>query len=44
LYNQTNKLNYSNFAPVFFSTNIYYMDLPFMVSMKSDPSRYLWFD
>jgi heme/copper-type cytochrome/quinol oxidase subunit 2 len=44
LYNQTSKLNYTNFAPIFFSTNIYYMDLPFMVSMKSDPSRYLWFD
>jgi hypothetical protein len=44
LYNQTNKVNYSNFSPIFFSNNIYFMDLPFMVSMKSDPSRYLWFD
>jgi hypothetical protein len=44
LYNQTNKLNYSDFSPIFFSNNIYFMDLPFMVSMKSDPSRYLWFD
>jgi hypothetical protein len=44
LYNQTNKINYSNFSPIFFSNNIYFMDLPFLVSMKSDPSRYLWFD
>jgi hypothetical protein len=43
-YNQNKKTSYSNFSPVFFSNNIYYMDLPFMVSMKSDPSRYLWFD
>lgn len=43
-YNQIKKTNYSNYSPVFFSNNIYYMDLPFMVSMKSDPSRYLWFD
>jgi len=41
LYNQTNKLNFSNLSSVFHSNNIYYMDLPFMVSMKSDPSRYL---
>lgn len=44
LYKQTNKLNYSDLLPVFYSTNIYFMDLPFMVSMKGDPSRYLWFD
>jgi hypothetical protein len=44
LYNQSNKLNYSSVSPLFFSNNIYFMDLPFMLSMKSDPSRYLWFD
>jgi hypothetical protein len=44
LFNQSNKLNYSNLLPIFYSNNIYFMDLPFMVSMKSDPSRYLWFD
>jgi hypothetical protein len=44
LYNQTNKLNYSLLSSIFYSNNIYFMDLPFMVSMKSDPSRYLWFD
>jgi hypothetical protein len=41
LYNQTQKLNFSNLSNVFYSNNIYFMDLPFMVSMKSDPSRYL---
>jgi hypothetical protein len=41
LYNQTRKLNYSEMLPVFYSNNIYFMDLPFLVSMKSDPSRYL---
>jgi hypothetical protein len=44
LYNQTLKLNYSDLSPIFYSNNIYFMDLPFLVSMKSDPSRYLWFD
>lgn len=44
LFNQSQKLNYSNLSSVFYSNNIYFMDLPFMLSMKSDPSRYLWFD
>jgi hypothetical protein len=44
LYNQTQKLNYSILSSIFYSNNIYFMDLPFMLSMKSDPSRYLWFD
>ena len=26
------------------SLNVYFADLPFLTSMKSDPSRYLWFD
>jgi hypothetical protein len=43
-YNHSNKSNYSNLSPLFYSNNIYFMDLPFLVSMKSDPSRYLWFD
>jgi hypothetical protein len=43
-YNQNTKLNFSNMSSLFFSNNIYFMDLPFLVSMKSDPSRYLWFD
>jgi hypothetical protein len=41
LYNQTKKLNYSTLSPIYYSNNIYFMDLPFLLSMKSDPSRYL---
>ena len=26
------------------SLNTYFIDIPFLLSMKSDPSRYLWFD
>jgi hypothetical protein len=44
LYNQTNKLNFSDLLEVYYSNNIYFLDLPFLTSMKSDPSRYLWFD
>jgi heme/copper-type cytochrome/quinol oxidase subunit 2 len=44
LYTQAQKLNYSYLSSIFFTNNIYFMDLPFLVSMKSDPSRYLWFD
>ncbi len=44
LYNQVNKLNFSSLSSLFYSNNIYLIDLPFLVSMKSDPSRYLWFD
>lgn len=44
LYNSFNKLNFSNLSSLFYSNNIYFMELPFLVSMKSDPSRYLWFD
>jgi hypothetical protein len=40
-YNQTNKLNSSLLSPLYYSNNIYFMDLPFLTSMKSDPSRYL---
>jgi hypothetical protein len=41
LYNQTSKVSYSDLSSVFYSNNIYFMDLPFLLSMKSDPSRYL---
>jgi hypothetical protein len=44
LYNHSTKLNFSNLSPLNYSNNIYYMELPFLMSMKSDPSRYLWFD
>ena len=26
------------------SLNTYFIDIPFLLSMKSDPARYLWFD
>lgn len=38
----TNNFN-DNYA-IWNSMNIYFADLPFLLSMKSDPSRYLWFD
>jgi hypothetical protein len=41
LYNQTSKVSYSDLSSIFYSNNIYFMDLPFLLSMKSDPSRYL---
>jgi hypothetical protein len=44
LYNHSPKLNFSNLTMINYSNNIYFMDLPFLMSMKSDPSRYLWFD
>jgi hypothetical protein len=44
LYNHSRKVNFTNISSLFFSNNIYFMDLPFLVSMKSDPTRYLWFD
>lgn len=44
LYNHFNKLNFSNLILQRYSNNIYFMELPFLLSMKSDPSRYLWFD
>jgi hypothetical protein len=44
LYNQTSKLNFSDLIEVYYSNNIYFLDIPFLTSMKSDPSRYLWFD
>jgi len=40
-FNQTIKTNLNNLYLLFNSNNIYFMDLPFLVSMKSDPSRYL---
>jgi hypothetical protein len=36
--------NFSDLSSVWSATNVYFADLPFLVSMKSDPSRYLWFD
>lgn len=33
--------NFSDLSSVWSATNVYFADLPFLVSMKSDPSRYL---
>jgi hypothetical protein len=44
LYNKTFENNYSIFSQIKNSTNIIFADIPFLMSMKSDASRYLWFD
>lgn len=38
------KSGFSDTFALWGSLNTYFADLPFLVSMKSDPSRYLWFD
>jgi len=43
-YNQYFKANFNEMFSVWNSLNVYFADLPFLTSMKSDPSRYLWFD
>jgi hypothetical protein len=40
-FNQKFKTNLNNLYLLLNTNNIYFMDLPFLVSMKSDPSRYL---
>jgi hypothetical protein len=44
LYNHATRPNFNNVYALSYSNNIYFNDLPFLMSMKSDPSRYLWFD
>lgn len=36
--------NFNDNYSIWNSMNVYFADLPFLLSMKSDPSRYLWFD
>jgi heme/copper-type cytochrome/quinol oxidase subunit 2 len=36
--------NYSELLNVFLSLNTNFTDIPFLLSLKSDASRYLWFD
>lgn len=43
-YNQYNVKNFHDITSVMNTLNIYNIDLPFLISMKSDPTRYLWFD
>jgi hypothetical protein len=38
------KQNINSIYSLINSVNTYFIDLPFLISMKSDPSRYLWFD
>ena len=44
LYNKSLINEFSDISQIINSLNIYLADLPFLVSMKSDASRYLWFD
>lgn len=38
------KKNLNDFYFIDSSLNFYFFDFPFLMSLKSDPSRYLWFD
>lgn len=44
LYNKEFSNNYSIFLDSWSATNTMFLDVPFLLSMKSDASRYLWFD
>jgi len=43
-YNSFFKKNFSVFDILVNSLNIYLINIPFLLSYKSDSSRYLWFD
>jgi heme/copper-type cytochrome/quinol oxidase subunit 2 len=43
-YKQTVQENFTENMLVWNSMNTYFADVPFLLSMKSDASRYLWFD
>jgi heme/copper-type cytochrome/quinol oxidase subunit 2 len=43
-YNTTFKNNYSILSDIASSSNHIFLDIPFLLSMKSDASRYMWFD
>jgi hypothetical protein len=44
LYLSTINKNFSYMSGIYNSLNSTYLDIPFLISEKSDPSRYLWFD
>jgi hypothetical protein len=44
LFMHNTKHNINSVYSLVNSLNTYFIDLPFLISMKSDPSRYLWFD
>jgi len=43
-YNTNILKNYTNYLPTYNSLNIYFGNIPFLLSKQSDSSRYLWFD
>jgi heme/copper-type cytochrome/quinol oxidase subunit 2 len=43
-YTKTFSNNYSDILSIFLSLNTNFTDIPFLLSLKSDASRYLWFD
>jgi hypothetical protein len=43
-YNQSLNSNLNLFSSIYNSLNSSLLDIPFLISEKSDPSRYLWFD
>ena len=43
-YNRSFENNYSELLSVFLSLNTSFTDIPFLLSLKSDAARYLWFD
>jgi hypothetical protein len=44
LYNKEFSNNQSIFSDSWSTSNTMFLDVPFLLSMKSDASRYLWFD
>jgi heme/copper-type cytochrome/quinol oxidase subunit 2 len=44
LYSMSKNDNFNTLFSVWNSLNNNYLDIPFLMSAKSDPSRYLWFD
>jgi hypothetical protein len=43
-YNNYLSNNFNNLSPLFNSLNIYFANIPFLLSTQSDASRYMWFD
>jgi hypothetical protein len=43
-FNKFTKAQYSFFTQAFNANNFILFDIPFLLSLKSDASRYLWFD
>lgn len=43
-YNNYLSSNFNNLSPLFNSLNIYFANIPFLLSTQSDASRYMWFD